>query len=63
MVSSDGARREVPGHTVRLYTLTEMVRMLAEAGLEVVEVYGGYDGRPYDLDTRRMIVVAERPRG
>ena len=63
VVSSDGARREVPGHTVRLYTLTEMVRMLAEAGLEVVEVYGGYDGRPYDLDTRRMIVVAERPRG
>ncbi len=63
VVSPDGTRRDVPGHTVRLYTLTEMAGMMDEAGLEFVDVYGEYDGRPYDLDSHRMIVVAERPRG
>ena len=55
----DGTQAE--GHIdLRLYTLTELAGMLARAGLAVREVWGGYDGREYGFDTRRMIVLAEK---
>jgi len=57
----DGSRREVPGHHIRLYTLRELVGMLEGAGLRFDAVYGGFDGTPYGVDTRRMIVVATKP--
>jgi SAM-dependent methyltransferase len=59
-IAPDGSRREIVGHHFRLYTLTELVRMLAAAGLTFVEAYGGFEGEPYGLTTRRMIVVAKR---
>jgi hypothetical protein len=35
--------------------------MLAGADLTYEGVHGGYEGEPYSIDTRRMIVVARRP--
>jgi cyclopropane fatty-acyl-phospholipid synthase-like methyltransferase len=61
LVSPDGTTHESVGHHIRLYTLTEMVRMLEKAGLQFDEVYGGFEGEPYGVDTRRMIVVARKP--
>jgi SAM-dependent methyltransferase len=58
IVSPDGERRDSPGHSLRLYTLTEMARMLAAAGLRLARVYGGYDGDDYRLESPRMIAVA-----
>ena len=60
IVAADGTRRESPGHDVRLYTLTELVRLLDVAGLQPSAVYGDYDGAPYSIDTPRMIVVATK---
>ena len=60
IVTADGSRRDSPGHDVRLYTLTELVRLLDAAGLHLSTVYGDYDGRPYHIDTPRMIVVATK---
>ena len=60
IVTPDGSRRDSPGHDVRLYTLTELVRLLDAAGLHLSTVYGDYDGRPYHIDTPRMIVVATK---
>ena len=60
IVTADGARRESPGHDVRLYTLTELVRLLDAAGLHLSAIYGDYDGSPYSIDTPRMIVVATK---
>jgi SAM-dependent methyltransferase len=57
-IAPDGSRREIVGHHFRLYTLTEIVRMLTTAGLTFVQAYGGFDGEPYGLTTRRMIIVA-----
>jgi SAM-dependent methyltransferase len=57
-VSPEGKRREVGGHHVRLYTLTETIELLTRSGLRMIEVYGGFDGEPYSITTRRMIVVA-----
>jgi len=61
VTTSDGSMRHSDGLTIRLYTLAEITGMLAEAGLTFQSVYGGYDSEPYDVGTRRMIVVAEKP--
>ena len=60
IVTADGTRRESPGHDVRLYTLTELVRLLDAAGLRMSATYGDYDGSPYAINTPRMIVVATK---
>ena len=60
IVLPDGTRRVSAGHHVRLYTLTETIRMLERAGLDLEHVYGGFEGEPYSLATRRMIVVARK---
>ncbi len=60
IVTADGTRRESPGHDVRLYTLTELVRLLEAAGLRLSATYGDYDGVPYAINTPRMIVVATK---
>lgn len=59
-VPPEGGRREIGGHHVRLYTLTEMIGLLTTAGLRLVQVYGGFEDEPYSITTRRMIVVAEK---
>jgi len=48
------------GHHIRLYTLTEIIQMLEQSGLELADVYGGFDGEPYSVTTRRMIIVARK---
>ena len=60
IVTADGKRRESPGHDVRLYSLTELARLLDIAGLRLSVTYGDYDGAPYAINTPRMIVVATK---
>jgi SAM-dependent methyltransferase len=60
LVGPDGTARESVGHHIRLYTLTEIVRMLGRSGLQYEQVYGGFEGEPYEVDSRRMIVVARK---
>lgn len=60
-IRPDGSQHEIVGHHIRLYTLREVVGMLDAAGLAYEAVYGGFDGEPYGIDTRRTIVVARRP--
>lgn len=54
----DGTRREMSDLHMRLYTLTELAKMLATAGLTLTNVYGGFQTEPYTVNARRMIVVA-----
>jgi SAM-dependent methyltransferase len=60
IIGADGGRRDSIGHDIRLYTLTEITRMLSQAGLSVTGTFGGFDGEPYAIDTRRMIVTARK---
>jgi SAM-dependent methyltransferase len=60
VVDPNGGRRESIGHNIRLYTLTEMTRLLERAGMKVTAVFGGFDGEAYAISTRRMIIVAQR---
>ncbi|MBF6569616.1 MAG: class I SAM-dependent methyltransferase [Candidatus Binataceae bacterium] len=60
IVEAQGGRHESVGHDIRLYTLTETTRLLERAGLGVTEVFGGFDGEAYSIETRRMIVAARK---
>jgi SAM-dependent methyltransferase len=55
----DGRRSEL-GHNARTYTVTELARMLERADLPPRAVYGGLDGSPLSLDSRRLVIVAEK---
>jgi SAM-dependent methyltransferase len=55
----DGRRTEL-SHAARTYTLTELARMLARAGLQLQAIYGGLDGSPLTLDSRRLVMIAEK---
>ena len=57
----DGTRNQMADLHMRLYSLTELTKMLAAAGLNLEQVYGGFRGEDYGVDTRRMIIVAQKP--
>jgi ubiquinone/menaquinone biosynthesis C-methylase UbiE len=59
LLEPDGRRTQYQ-HSERVYSLTEMARMLATAGLEIQACYGGLDGRPLALDTHRLVVVSRK---
>lgn len=61
IIHEAGSRHESVGHHIRLYTLTEIAKMLAEAGLQFETVYGDFQGTPYGPGTRRMIVKGRKP--
>lgn len=61
VVDPTGGRRESIGHIIRLYTLTEMTRLLERVGVRVTAVFGGFEGEAYTIGTRRMIIVGEKP--
>jgi SAM-dependent methyltransferase len=60
VVDPKGRRRESIGHIIRLYTLTEMTRLLERVGMRVTAVLGGFEGEDYGISTRRMIIVAQK---
>jgi SAM-dependent methyltransferase len=62
MIHPDGRRTEYR-HAVRIYTLTELVRLCTAAGLQVQAHYGGLDGRELALDSHRLVLVCKKPTG
>ena len=48
-------------HTVRIYDFFEIEEIYSAHGLEILDVYGDYDGNSYDKSSSpRMIVIAKR---
>ena len=44
---------------MRVYTATELLAMLERAGFSEAKAYGTFEGEPFTLDTR-LVVVAIR---
>lgn len=63
MVIDPEGRRKERWHRFRFYSLTELSRMLGDAGLAVAQVWGAVDGSPYGLATPRLILLARKPGG
>ncbi len=57
IVIRNGVRKDKP-FFIRMYNPNEICDCLVKAGLRVHHLYGGWDGQPLSLETRRMVVVA-----
>jgi SAM-dependent methyltransferase len=57
IVIRNGLRRDKP-FFVRMYNLNEIQALLAEAGLKISKMFGGWDSSPISADSRRMIIIA-----
>ncbi|MEW6202103.1 MAG: class I SAM-dependent methyltransferase [bacterium] len=55
-----GGRKSEHECRIKLYPYSTHKRELEKRGLHIVGSYGGYDGSEYSLDSRRMIIVAEK---
>ena len=53
--------KEIEGHKIRLYTLTELIQMLEEANFVFKKAFGDYNSSNYDKNSPRMIILAEKP--
>jgi hypothetical protein len=58
LVETTGAR-DSRTFSMRVYTATELVAMLARAGFEEARCYGDLEGKPFATDVR-LVVVARR---
>jgi SAM-dependent methyltransferase len=47
--------------SVRLYLPEELRALHADVGLEVVDAFGDYDGRPHAADSPRLLLHARKP--
>lgn len=56
-----GDTRDAVEYSLRLYTVAELADMLSNAGFTVAGAWSGLSGRPYDLDSPRMAIMARRP--
>jgi len=54
---ADG-RKVVFQHTVRLYKLSQLSRLLEDSNFEVKQVFGDYECQEYNARTHRLIIVA-----
>jgi SAM-dependent methyltransferase len=62
LIRPDGRSDDIH-FSMRAYTLPELVNMLHRCSLEPVDVWGGLDGSPYGLDSMRLMLLAEKPKG
>jgi SAM-dependent methyltransferase len=58
LIDTNG-ERESRSFSVRVYTATELLTMLARAGFAEAKPYGDLDGGPFALDTR-LVIAARR---
>jgi hypothetical protein len=59
IIIRDGVRRDIP-FSIRLYSVTEMRDLLAQAGLALENVYGEWDGTALELASPAMVIVARK---
>jgi SAM-dependent methyltransferase len=60
LIEPDG-KRETYGYGTRMYTATELSRMLEHAGLAVVAAWGGLDCSDLSLESRRVVLLGRKP--
>jgi SAM-dependent methyltransferase len=59
IIIRDGVRKDKP-FSIRIYNPNEIRALLAQAGLEIVQMYGDWNGAPVSMDSRRLVTVARK---
>jgi len=60
IVIRNGVRKDKPLF-VRLYDEAEIRLLIAQAGLEVENIYDGWKNEPFTPESRRMVILARKP--
>ena len=61
VIYPNGTRKVTVGHHIRLYTLTEMIELFNLSGLTIKAYFGNFNGDPYSINSKRMILLVENP--
>ena len=61
LIGLDGARRELPRYSHRIYTAEEFSEICRATGFTNVKTYGDWEGAPLTNASEDMIVVAQKP--
>jgi SAM-dependent methyltransferase len=61
IIIREGVRRDKP-FSVRLYNACEARDLLRQAGLELEQIYGGWEAQPLSTESRRMVIIARKSR-
>jgi SAM-dependent methyltransferase len=56
----EGSRQLLGRTSIRLYSAHELYRMLRPDRWSAIQLFGGLDGQPFDLDSRRLVLVAAK---
>lgn len=48
---------------LRLYSATELIRMIRTAGLNVEQVYGGFDASELTVNSSRLVILSRKEQG
>jgi SAM-dependent methyltransferase len=59
IIIRDGVRKDRP-FSIRLYSVSELRGLLAQAGLELDQVYGEWDARPFEFESGSMVALARK---
>ncbi len=59
-IAREGGTRLTKEFDLRAYTAAELAALFRRHRLEVREVWGGADRSPYGIDSRRLVLLAER---
>jgi SAM-dependent methyltransferase len=59
VIGPDGSRESLT-YSIRTYTVTELVRLVEEAGFTGIECYGGPEGEELRIETR-LVLLARAP--
>jgi SAM-dependent methyltransferase len=60
IVIRDGIRKDKP-FKIRLYNPNEIEDLLAQAGLELDQIYAGWDGQAVSPEARRLVIIGRKP--
>jgi SAM-dependent methyltransferase len=56
LIEADGSRHSLT-YRLRLYTATELVRLIDDVGFDLVECFGGFGREPLSRDTRLVVLA------
>lgn len=59
-IAPEGGAQVSKAFDLRAYTAAELAALFQRHGLAVREVWGGADRSPYDTESRRLVMLAER---
>jgi SAM-dependent methyltransferase len=62
LIAQEGGARVTKEYELRAYTAAELGALLERHGLEVRDVWGGADRSPYSIESRRLVLLAEKVR-